>query len=73
MEPTFASLLRESRPRRFTQQYAGEHIGVSDSAISTWERGGRVPSVDDFAKLCALYGVDDAEVVRMVRAAGGGK
>lgn len=70
---TFAELLREARPRRITQQQAADHIGVSDSAISTWERGQRVPDVSDFARLVELYGVDDAEMVRIVRAAGGGQ
>ena len=66
----FAQLLLDARPRRITQQEAANAIGVSDSAISTWERGLRVPGVDDFARLMDLYGVDDAGRVKLLAAAG---
>ena len=70
---TFPELFRNARPRRITQQAAGEHIGVSDSAISTWERGQRWPDINDFAKLCAHYEASDADILAMVKAAGGAK
>lgn len=66
---TFAQLLLDARPRRITQQEAADKIGVSDSAISTWERGMRVPGVDDFARLMDLYGVDDAGRIKLLAAA----
>lgn len=43
---------------------ASRHIGAADgSLLSRWETGARVPSVDDVAHLCELYGatVDHAE------------
>lgn len=66
----FHERFRNARPRRITQQEAADHIGVSDSAISTWERGQRWPDINDFARLVELYGMKDADVLELVRAAG---
>jgi len=71
----FASLLRNARPREITQQQAASAIGVSDSALSTWERGERVPGVGDFAALLNLYRTPMDTRLAMLEAAarGGGK
>ena len=69
---TFASLLRNARPREITQQAAATAIGVSDSALSTWERGERVPGVGDFAALLNLYGTQDHVRLSMLDAAARG-
>ena len=65
----FASLLRNARPREITQQEAAAAVGVSDSALSTWERGTRWPPVNDLAALLALYGTQDHARLALLDAA----
>ena len=65
----FAVLLRNARPREITQQQAAAAIGVSDSAISMWERGKRWPPVNDLAALLALYETQDHVRLALLNAA----
>jgi len=41
------------------EKLAMQGCGVSQKAVSRWERGDSEPSLEQFLKLCALYGVRD--------------
>ena len=40
-----------------TQAETAESLGISTATLSSWELGKTEPSVSQFHKLCALYGV----------------
>lgn len=41
----------------YTQEKAGELLGVTSVTIGSWERGKTYPKIDQVAKIAALYGV----------------
>lgn len=63
----FGSLLRRVRQARdFDQATLGGLIGVSHATISQWERGHRVPDVEQLAALCRhLHVSADVLIERM--------
>jgi transcriptional regulator with XRE-family HTH domain len=47
--------------KRLTQQELGDMIGVSNVAVSQWERGnGEMPALRTFAKLAHVLDIKDA-------------
>jgi DNA-binding XRE family transcriptional regulator len=46
----------------FTQEAAGDAVGVIKQTISNVENGIALPSANILARLCALYGVDISDV-----------
>jgi DNA-binding XRE family transcriptional regulator len=46
----------------FTQEAAGEAVGVIKQTISNIECGVALPSANVLARLCALYGVDISKI-----------
>ena len=55
--------LRAARERAgFTQEAAGEGVGVIKQTISNIECGIALPSANVLARLCALYEVDIADI-----------
>ena len=52
--------LREKRESyNLSQRQLGEAVGVSESAISTWEKGINQPKVVQFRSLCGYFGVKE--------------
>ena len=51
---------RERLRPRMTQTDVGVHFGITDKAVSSWERGETVPDVDKLAKLARLLKVPSA-------------
>lgn len=48
---------RERLRPKMTQADVGEHFGISDKAVSGWERGDSMPELDKIAKLARLLKV----------------
>jgi len=69
----FHILLANARPRQMTQREAAAAIGVRRPTLTLWEGGRHMPPTDKFARLVDLYGMKDADVLELVRAAGGAK
>ena len=62
MNETLLALLRSARIAKDMQQKeVAEIMGVRGSTISNWENGRSQPDIDEFVKLCSIYGVDYAE------------
>lgn len=56
--PVFGALLRRARQARDLDQAAlGAAVGVSHATISQWERGHRLPDVEQLRALCAVLHV----------------
>lgn len=43
---------------RLTQEYVAENLGISRQAVSKWEKGLSVPSMDNLIKLSEIFKVD---------------
>lgn len=65
----FSQRFKDARPRRISQAAAAEHIGVSDSTVSMWERGLCWPPTNDLARLLALYETPDFVRLQLLDAA----
>jgi transcriptional regulator with XRE-family HTH domain len=53
-----AERLRMLRAKaRVTQETIGDYVGVSQSAVGTWERGESEPLTSQIPKLCEFFGV----------------
>ena len=50
--------LRETAPIRLTQEHLANYSGCSCSAVSRWESGEHVPSLDHLADIANFFGVD---------------
>ena len=50
-------LMELRKGRGLTQEQLAEEMNVSRQAISRWELGVAVPSLENLIKLCGLYGV----------------
>lgn len=62
-----AFLSEERRAKNLTQKELAEKLGVTDKAISKWERGVCLPDVAKFDDIAAALGVTDVEVLRAKR------
>jgi transcriptional regulator with XRE-family HTH domain len=52
------SRLRDSRNAlKLSQRDVASQLGVSDSAVSSWEAGERMPGAEALADVCLVYGV----------------
>ena len=59
MNETLLALLRSARvSKNMQQKEVAEIMGVRGSTISNWENGRSQPDIDEFVKLCSIYGVD---------------
>ncbi|MEJ3403832.1 helix-turn-helix domain-containing protein [Rathayibacter sp. YIM 133350] len=66
--PALAALLRAARESKSLDQGAvARHLGLRQQAVSTWERGGSRPRLNQLPVLCELLGID----VDAARVAGG--
>ena len=54
---------------KLTQAEAAAAVGVTQAALSDWEKGKYKPSPAAVAKLAAVYNVSEAEIVKAVQAA----
>ena len=58
-------IIRDLRmAKKLTQAQLAETIGVSDKAVSKWERGCGAPDVSLLPQLCAALGVDTESLLR---------
>ena len=58
-------IIRDLRmTKKLTQAQLAEMIGVSDKAVSKWERGCGAPDVSLLPQLCAALGVDTESLLR---------
>lgn len=56
MEIVIAEMIKKLRNEKgMTMRQLGERIGVSDSAVSQYETGGRKPPLDVCVKLANLF------------------
>ena len=60
-------LSEERKSKNLTQKELAEKLGVTDKAISKWERGVCLPDVAKFDDIAAALGVTDVEVLRAHR------
>lgn len=69
MDPVqFGQFLTEERKAKgWTQKELAERVGVSDKAVSKWERGICLPDVTKFVDIAAALGISDLEVFRAER------
>ena len=57
--------LRQLRKaNRYTQQFVAEATGLSQGLISAYERGDRIPRVDNAMKLADLFHITIDELMR---------
>lgn len=62
MNDMLLALLRAARlSKNMQQKEVAEIMGVRGSTISNWENGRSQPDIDEFVKLCSIYGVDYAD------------
>ena len=47
----------------FTQAGVAKMIGVTQGAISSWEKNKKKPSLDKIPQLARLYGVSEQEII----------
>ena len=57
----------ERRAKGLTQKELAEQLGVSDKAVSKWERGICLPDVAKFDDIAEALGITDLEVLRARR------
>ena len=62
MNEVLLSLLRSARlSKNMQQKEVANFMGVRGSTISNWENGRSQPDIDEFIKLCSIYGVNYAD------------
>ena len=62
MNEVLLSLLRSARlSKNMQQKEVADFMGVRGSTISNWENGRSQPDIDEFIKLCSIYGVNYAD------------
>lgn len=65
MEIVIAEMIKKLRNEKgMTMRQLGEQIGVSDSAVSQYETGGRKPPLDVCVKLANLFDVSLEVLIR---------
>ena len=47
-----------------TQKQLGDRVGASDACINRWERGVRMPNIDNISLLAQAYGVTCDQIIR---------
>lgn len=62
-----AFLCEERKAKNLTQKELAEKLGVTDKAISKWERGVCLPDVAKFDDIAAALDITDVEVLRAKR------
>lgn len=62
-----AFLAAERAEKGLTQKELGEKLGVTDKAVSKWERGVCLPDVAKFDDIAAALDMTDLEVLRAKR------
>ena len=59
MNEILLNLLRTARlSKNMQQKEVADFMGVRGSTISNWENGRSQPDIDEFIKLCSIYGVN---------------
>ncbi len=59
MNEILLNLLRAARlSKNMQQKEVANFMGVRGSTISNWENGRSQPDIDEFIKLCSIYGVN---------------
>ena len=59
MNEILLNLLRTARlSKNMQQKEVANFMGVRGSTISNWENGRSQPDIDEFIKLCSIYGVN---------------
>ena len=62
MNEILLNLLRAARlSKNMQQKEVADFMGVRGSTISNWENGRSQPDIDEFVKLCSIYGVNYAD------------
>lgn len=60
--------IRERRQRLgYSQDALAETLGVTHQAISRWEQGEAMPTVENLAELCSLFDIDFEELLLLGR------
>ena len=68
---SLGEVLKEHRVRcKMTQEFVAERLGVSDQAVSMWERGTADPSTSNLLALAKLFGISAEELLRSVEQEG---
>ena len=68
---SLGEVLKEHRVRcKMTQEFVAERLGVSDKAVSKWERGTADPSTSNLLALAKLFGISAEELLRSVEQEG---
>lgn len=60
------AMRKERVIRRVSQQQIADHLGLSKTIISAYERGKVSPAIDTLDAFCAFLGVDYLELLREV-------
>lgn len=64
MNEILLRLLRSARlSKNIQQKEVASFMGVRGSTISNWENGRSQPDIDEFIKLCSIYGVNYADLL----------
>lgn len=56
-------IAKNRQEKNFTQERLAEELGVSNRAVSKWERGICLPDASNMAKLCKLFSVSYNELL----------
>ena len=56
-------IAKKRRENNFTQEGLAEELGISNRAVSKWERGICLPDAENMAKLCKLFGISYNELL----------
>ena len=62
-----AFLTEERKAKKLTQKELADRLGVTDKAVSKWERGVCLPDVSKFDDIADALGITDLEVLRAKR------
>ena len=56
-------IAKKRRENNFTQESLAEELGISNRAVSKWERGICLPDAENMAKLCKLFKISYNELL----------
>lgn len=59
---------RARTEKQWSQRQAADAIGFSDSEISLYESGKRIPSFERIVEMCDAYQIDIADIAATARA-----
>lgn len=57
-------LVNARKKAGLTQAQVAKHLGISDAAVTLWEKGKSFPRTEFLPKLAALYGTTVDELLR---------